>query len=129
MVAAVDALPRAELVPGPGDMETLYPGDPERAAQERALRASLRGVRHHGGPEGAVAATLTSGSVTVLLDLHVPAAARRRGIGSALAVAAIRAAGGTAAVLAPTPATVPFYEALGFRLAPMPPDRAFYRPS
>jgi hypothetical protein len=31
-------------------------------------------------------------------------------------------------VLAPTPATVPFYEALGFTRGRFPPDRGFYTP-
>jgi hypothetical protein len=32
-------------------------------------------------------------------------------------------------LLGPTPATVPFYEALGFRLLRFPPERAYYTPS
>jgi hypothetical protein len=32
------------------------------------------------------------------------------------------------AILGPTPATVPFYEALGFALQRYPPDRTFYLP-
>ena len=45
-----------------------------------------------------------------------------RGIGRAL----VQHTGAT--LLAPTPATVPFYEALGFRLLRYPADRTFYVP-
>jgi GNAT superfamily N-acetyltransferase len=65
------------------------------------------------------------------VDLAVLRGARRRGIGRALVLAALRAArdeGATLAVLAPTPATVPFHEALGFVLERSAPDRVFSLP-
>ena len=66
-----------------------------------------------------------------LTDLGVAPAHRRRGIGRALMLHALRAghaAGARHALLAPTPATVPFYADLGFSLGRCPPDHAFYLP-
>jgi GNAT superfamily N-acetyltransferase len=75
------------------------------------------------------ASAFTAAATLTLTDLAVVAAERRSGIGRALVLHALRegaAAGSTLAVLAPTPATVPFYEALGFTLRRFPPDRVFY---
>jgi GNAT superfamily N-acetyltransferase len=72
------------------------------------------------------AAQLVSGS-----GLEVGRGARRRGVGRALVLAALTAArgeGASLALLAPTPATVPFYEALGFTLERYPPERRFHLP-
>ena len=54
-----------------------------------------------------------------------------RGIGRALVLHALhhgRSQGCRLALLDPTPATVPFYEALGFALERFPPGRSFYLP-
>ena len=114
--------------------------DPDERAREVALLASLglgadRPLRHyaarrHGAPSG-VASAFTSGSTLLLTDLAVGPAARRSGIGRALVLHALRdgrARGCAVAVLAPTPATVPFYEALGFALERFPPGRTYYTP-
>jgi len=78
-----------------------------------------------------VAAVLVHGATLAGLELRVAAADRRRGIGRALVLHALRegrAAGCAVATLPPTSATVPFYEALGFVLERYPPDRAFFTP-
>jgi GNAT superfamily N-acetyltransferase len=114
--------------------------DPEQRARELALltslglgagrplqhRAALRRGRAVGG-----ASAFTTGSTLLLTRLGVARAERRAGIGRALVVDALRegARGGCSlALLSPTPATVPFYEALGFTLVRELPDRAFYLP-
>lgn len=114
--------------------------DPAEAELEIALLASLalaagRPLQHlvarrAGRPIG-VASTFAASGALLLTDLAVAPPARRAGVGSALVRHALRAgaaAGLPRALLAPTPATVPFYEALGFALLPSPPDRAYYAP-
>ena len=76
---------------------------------------------------GAVSA-FTTASTLLLTRLGVVPAERRAGIGRALVLDALReaASGGcSVALLSPTPATVPFYEALGFTLMRELPDRVF----
>ena len=114
--------------------------DPEQHDRELALLASVglgddRPLRHYAARLGTVvvgvASAFTTSSTVTLTNLGVRIPARRRGIGRALVLHALdegRAAGCGLAVLAPTPATVPFYEALGFTLGRFPPDRAFYLP-
>jgi GNAT superfamily N-acetyltransferase len=109
------------------------PGEPE-------LLASLgldegRPLQHYaawrdGKPVG-LASAFAAGATLSGINLAVAPAARRGGIGRALVAHVLRegsARGCTRAVLGPTPATVPFYEALGFTLLRFPPDRAFYTP-
>jgi GNAT superfamily N-acetyltransferase len=101
----------------------------EEDPREAALLASLGfdgPLRHyaalrHGAPVG-IASTFAWRSTVTLTQLAVAPAWRRRGIGRAL----VQHTGAT--LLAPTPATIPFYEALGFRLLRYPADRTFYVP-
>ncbi len=110
--------------------------DPDDARLWASL--GLRGtapLRHY----AAQLAGRTVGTSTILLDgangavleLAVDPSERRRGIGRALVLHALRqaaAAGCAVATIAPTPATVPFYEALGLVLERDPPDRCYYTP-
>ena len=112
--------------------------DPEQRERRLALLASTAGagpLRHHaarlhGRPVGIVSA-FAAPPALVLTDLAVAARERRQGIGRALVVHALHDAsthGCRLALLDPTPATVPFYEALGFALERFPPGRGFYLP-
>ncbi len=101
--------------------------------REAALLASLGfdgPLRHFaalrdGAPVG-IATTFAWRRTVTLTQLAVAPAWRRRGIARELVRHALRDA--PLALLAPTPATVPFYSALGFRLLRYPVDRAFYTP-
>ncbi len=93
-------------------------------------------VRHYAahlaGRAVGVASVLVHGATFAGLELHVPVSDRRRGIGRALVLHALRqgrAAGCSVATIPPTPATVPFFQALGFVLERYPPDRALYTPT
>jgi GNAT superfamily N-acetyltransferase len=141
-IADLDLSPRrepAELeIAGVHDAESLLQAldDPDDAR----LWASLglqdgASLRHY----AALLAGRTVGMTSILIDgvnaevleLVVDASERRRGIGTALVLHALReaaAAGCEAATIGPTPATVPFYEALGLVLEPYPPDRCYYTP-
>jgi GNAT superfamily N-acetyltransferase len=110
---------------------------PDAGELDDPLLASLGPgpLRHYaarldGRPVGRASTFLAS--VALLgIDLHVASAERRRGIGRALVLHGLRegaVAGRTLALLAPTPATVPFYEDLGFTLGRFPPGRGFYTP-
>lgn len=114
--------------------------DPEQRERELTLLASLglgdaRPLQHyaaqlHGRPVG-IASAFAAGSTLTLTELRVAPAARRSGIGRALVSHALpegQTAGCTLAVLAPTPATTPFYEPLGFTVGRFPPNRGFYTP-
>ena len=128
---------------------------PERGAVHMAARLEDLDLTPREAPAGLELAVATAGELrrhtaaldgrtvgeaTVLhaapglvagIDLEVTRGARRRGVGRALVLAALRAAradGATLAVLAPTPATVPFHEALGFTLERSAPDRCFFLP-
>lgn len=92
-------------------------------------------VRHYaarlGGRTVGVASVLIHEATLAGLELEVAPSDRRRGIGRALVLHALRegrAAGCSVATIAPIPATVPLYEALGFVLERYPPDRALYTP-
>lgn len=77
------------------------------------------------------ASALLDGPTIAGVELAVASGERRRGIGRALVLHALRegvAAGCSVATLPPTPATVPFFEALGFVLERYSPDRAFHTP-
>jgi GNAT superfamily N-acetyltransferase len=94
--------------------------------------ASLRHyeARQAGEPVGVVSA-FTVQPTLLLTELAVEPHARRQGIGRALVLHALRdgsSRGCRLALLDPTPATVPFYEALGFALERFPPGRNFYLP-
>lgn len=106
----------------------------------RRLYASLglgptRPWRHwlatdEGRPIG-TASALFDGVAVALDNVGVVAPYRRRGIGSALTLAAIGAArsvGSGLCVLGPSPDGQPLYASLGFELAPALSDRAFYLP-
>jgi GNAT superfamily N-acetyltransferase len=72
-----------------------------------------------------------AGRTLLGVTLEVAPEHRLRGIGRALVRHALRegrAAGCTVAILAPTPASVPFYAGLGFTLERTPPDRSYYLP-
>jgi GNAT superfamily N-acetyltransferase len=114
--------------------------DPQQRERELALLVSLglgadrplqhRAALRHGRAVG-VASAFTTASTLLLTQLGVGAAERRAGIGRALVLDAVRegaGAGCSMALLAPTRATVPFYQALGFTLVHDLPDRAFYVP-
>jgi GNAT superfamily N-acetyltransferase len=78
-----------------------------------------------------IASVLVHGTTLAGIELAVAAGERRRGIGRALVLHALRkgaADGCSVATLPPTPATVPFFEALGFVLERYPPGRAVYTP-
>jgi GNAT superfamily N-acetyltransferase len=100
-------------------------------AREAAVLASLGfggpmwhfAVMRDGEPVG-LASTFAWRSTLTLTQLAVAPAWRRRGLGRALVRHALPA--GSLALLSPTPATIPFYDALGFRLVRFPPDRTFY---
>jgi GNAT superfamily N-acetyltransferase len=106
----------------------------EPDAGEAALLASLglsgdRSLRHFaafrdGAPVGLVS-TFSSASALTITNLAVAPEWRRRGLGRAL----VRHVARGLTLLAPTPATIPFYEGLGFRLLRFPPDRTFYTPA
>lgn len=84
----------------------------------------------NGEAVGRVTVFLT-GSTLLGVNLEVARGHRRTGIGRALvrhALAEGARAGCALALLGPTPATVPFYEALGFTLYRCLPDRVFYSP-
>jgi GNAT superfamily N-acetyltransferase len=99
--------------------------------REAALLASLGfdgPLRHYaalveGAPVGLVSTFSPAAAVTIT-NLAVDPERRRQGIGRAL----MRHVSSGLTLLAPTPATVPFYEGLGFRLLRYPADRTFYLP-
>ena len=130
---AHDATPRDGIVPI-ADAPSLHAAMAavealEDDPREVAVLASLGfdgplrhvAVLRDGVPVG-IASTFAWRSTVTLTQLAVAPAWRRRGIGRAL----VQHTGTT--LLAPTPATVPFYEALGFRHLRYPPERAFYLP-
>jgi GNAT superfamily N-acetyltransferase len=141
-LADVDLSPR----PAPEGLEIAPTCDPAALAgglddaDVARLPASLglgasTPVRHYaarlGGRTVGVAAVLVHGATLAGLELHVARGDRRRGIGRALVLHALREgreADCSVATLPPTPATVPFFEALGFVLERYPPDRALYTP-
>ncbi len=99
--------------------------------REAALLASLGfdgPLRHYAAlrddaPVGLVSTFSSAGALTIT-NLAVAPARRRQGIGRTL----MRHVSSGFTLLAPTPATVPFYEGLGFRLLRYPADRTFYVP-
>lgn len=137
-----------DLSPGrePAGLEIVHIQDRELLAEafedrdDARLLASLglddaALVRHHaallGGRTVGVVSTLIDRATTEVIELNVDRSERRRGIGRALVLHALREAaiaGCGTATIAPTPATVPFYEALGFALERYPPDRCYYTP-
>lgn len=130
---------RDELAEACAGAETLD-DDPQQRERELALLTSLGladqlPLRHYaarlrGRPVGIASAFIASSTLS-LVDLAVASSERRRGIGRALVLHALgdgSAAGWTLAVLAPTRATTPFYEELGFALGRFPPNRTFYTP-
>jgi GNAT superfamily N-acetyltransferase len=114
--------------------------DPQRRAREIALLTSVglgagRPLQHRAalraGRAVGVASAFRTGSTLLLTRLGVAPAERRAGVGRALVLDALREGasdGRSVALLSPTPATVPFYEALGFTLVRDLSDRAFYLP-
>jgi GNAT superfamily N-acetyltransferase len=145
------ALADLDLSPGraPADLEIVAIHDAESLAEalddpdDARWLASLglndtAPLRHYGalgagsGRAAGMASLLIDGPVACVLELAVEASRRRRGIGRALVRHALREAadaGCTTATIAPTPATVPFYEALGLVLERYPDERTYYTPS
>jgi len=141
-IADLDVSPRhapgeLEIVPI-HDLRALAEalGDPDEARLLGSLGLQAAGpLRHHrallGGRTVGFVSMLIDGATVEVLELAVDAAERRRGIGRALVLHALgeaAAAGCAVATIAPTPATVPFYEALGLMLERYPPDRCYYTP-
>jgi len=94
--------------------------------REAELLASI-GTRSHVSSPAGVVTTFVAGRTLLGVHLSVAPAHRRRGIGRELVLAALRDAGGCdLAILAPTPATIPFYARLGFTLYRSAPRRVFY---
>lgn len=115
----------AEALDNPDDARLLGSLGLDDAAPLRHYAALLTG-RTVG-----VVSVFIDGANAEVIELAVDAQERRRGIGRALVLHALRAAaaaGCTAATIGPTPATVPFYEALGLVLERYPPDRCYYTP-
>jgi len=115
----------AEALDDPDDARLLASLGLHDAAALRHYAALLTG-RTVG-----VVSMLIDGTNAEVLELAVDAKERRCGIGRALVLHALRAAaaaGCTAVTIGPTPATVPFYEALGLALERYPPDRCYYTP-
>lgn len=106
----------------------------ERLYCELALRAEARValyVAYAAGTPVGFASAFYGDATALLTQIVVVDAARRRGIGTALAHARLqeaKARGCRLAVLAPAPDGVPFYRALGFELHRSPPDRWYYLP-
>ncbi len=140
-IADLDLSPRR----APDDAEILAIQDARSMAEafdddDAQLLASLglqdgAPLRHHAARLArrtvGVASMLIDDAVVAVLELAVDASERRRGIGRALVLHALRegaTAGCDAVTIAPTPATVPFYEALGLTLERHPPDRSYYTP-
>jgi GNAT superfamily N-acetyltransferase len=102
---------------------------------DAALFASLglaedRPLRHYaawreGRPVGVVS-VFAAPAALLGVNLVVEPGWRRRGIGRTLVEHVLR--GAELAILAPTPATIPFYARLGFGLYRFPPGRVFYTP-
>jgi GNAT superfamily N-acetyltransferase len=116
-------------------------GEPATRAGQGRLYGSLglgpdRPIRHwlarrNGEAVGMATAFLRPDAV-LLEHLAVLPDERRRGIGTALALARLREAanlGCTAAVLGPTADSQPFYETFGFSLTSSPPRRWYYLPA
>jgi GNAT superfamily N-acetyltransferase len=141
-IADLDLSPKRQ----PPHLEIVSVDDADSLAQaldnrdDARLWASLG--MSHGSPLRHYAALLgqrTVGVVSVLIadagarvvELAVASQERRGGVGRALVLHALRAAaaaGCTTATIAPTPATVPFYEAIGLTLERYAPDRCYYTP-
>ncbi|MGO9955556.1 MAG: GNAT family N-acetyltransferase [Solirubrobacteraceae bacterium] len=141
-IADLDLSPRrepAELqIAGIYDTESLLQAldDPDDARLWASLGLQdTAPLRHYAArlAERTVAmiSILIDGTSAEVLELVVDASERRHGIGRALILHALReaaAAGCATATIGPTPATVPFYEALGLVLERYPPDRCYYTP-
>jgi GNAT superfamily N-acetyltransferase len=141
-IADLDLSPRRE----PAELEIVRIQDPNSLAEalddtdDAHLFTSLglqdaAPLRHYAallaGRTVGVMSMLIDGATAEVLELAVDASERRRGIGRALVLHALRegaAAGCATATIGPTPATVPFYEALGLVLERYPPDRCYYTP-
>lgn len=108
-----------------------HAGDPARRDAELSLLGSL-GVdgplRHFVVGDDALATTFTREGLCLLEDVTVAPAARRRGLGSGLALHALRASGARVALAWPTPGTAGFFAALGLQLSAFPPGRVFSTP-
>lgn len=130
MVAELDDLPavRSSIVTEVADASHLVHLD---AGEARLLAAAGPPLRHFVVDEHAGLTAFEWGSSLLVEHLQVDRAHRRRGIATMLlnhALAMGRSDGCTHAVLAPTAATVSFYERLGFRLERSRPDRWYYLP-
>jgi GNAT superfamily N-acetyltransferase len=125
IVAIHETQTLAEVLDDLEDAQLFASFGPQDAARLRHYAAQLAG-RTVGA-----ASVLIDGAISQVLRLEVHTDARQRGIGRALVVHALRgasAAGSTTMTIGPTPATVPFYEALGLTLERYPADRCYYTP-
>lgn len=101
------------------------------ADEARLLAAAGPPLRHFVIEGSAGLTTFTAGETVLGVHLRVDRAQRRRGLATMLvrhALAVAGDAGCTHAVLAPTAASVAFYERLGFTLERSRPDRWYYLP-
>jgi len=138
---AVERITRARDLTAAHAARGALDDDPHESARELELLASLglgadAPLRHfaarRGGHTVGYASAFVADATLMLVELGVSPAARRRGIAAALvrhALADGRAAGCTVAIVAPTRATLLFYERLGFAQHRFPPNRTFYTPA
>ncbi len=123
---APSADPAVCEVDRPEDLLHLEPGE------ARLLAAAGRPLRHFVIPRVGGITTFVAGRALLVVHLEVRRAMRRQGHAATLVshAAAIGSADGcTDALLAPTAATVPFYQRLGFELERSRPDHWYYLPS
>ena len=101
------------------------------SGEARLLVAAGPPLRHFAIGRTACVTTFTTGRTLLGVNLWVDRAHRRLGLARTLvrhAVAVGRGDGCTHAILAPTSATVPFFERLGFVLEQSRPDHWYYLP-
>jgi len=124
-----------ESPPPPPPHDTTIRSDPGTVGARIGGGAGIDAVREavalRDGEVVGTARWMLHRDVAYGLDLEVPAALRRQGIGSALLCHGLHEAylaGVRAAVLAPTPETIAFYRLFGFELRPYVRERSFYLP-
>ena len=130
MVAELAAVP---CVTSPAVSEVTAAADLGHLVAEEAhlLAAAGPPLRHYTIGRSAGVTVFAWEEVLLVEHLAVDRAHRRRGLAAQLmkhALAVARSDGCKHAVLAPTAATIPFYERLGFRLERSRPDHWYYLP-
>ena len=99
--------------------------------EARLLASAGSPLRHFVIGRSAGITTFTAGCAVLGVHLWVERSSRRRGMARTLvrhAAAVARAEGCTHAVLSPTPATISFYQRMGFVLERSMPDRWYFLP-